>query len=71
MRHGKRSDSDDDLNAVRGIGLALIAGFVLWLVATAAVVIATRSPLPDTEVASYRGVCSEHVYDGSAASDCD
>jgi hypothetical protein len=70
MRHAKRSGSDDDLDAVRGIGLALIAGLALWFVATLAVVVATRPPMPDTEVASYRGLCSEHIHDGSTVSDC-
>lgn len=70
MRHAKLSGSDDDLGAIRGIGLAFVVGLVLWVVATVAVGVAARSPMPDTEVASYLVVCSEHVHDGSIVSDC-
>ena len=58
MKHAKPVDHDDD-GAMRGIGLAVVAGLAVWVATAVAVNVATRSPRQDTQVASYTGVASD------------
>lgn len=69
MRHAKPRKSNDDLDTVRGIGLAVVLGFVLWVATIVVVGVATRSPSLDT-LASYSSLCSE-VGDDRVTSGCD
>ena len=71
MRYIKLCDSDDDLDAMRGIGLAFALGFLLWMAATVALTGATKFARTDSEVASYSSssVCSD-IDDDNPTSDC-
>jgi hypothetical protein len=70
MRHAKLYDNDDDLGAMRGIGLALVVGLVLWAATTATVSVGTRSSISDTQTASsHSRVCSD-VGNDSLTSVC-
>jgi len=69
VRHAKPRKSNDDLDTVRGIGLGVVLGFVLWVATIVAVGVATRS-LPLDTLASYASLCSD-VGDGRVTSGCD
>ena len=75
MRYIKLCDSDDDLGAMRGIGLALAVGFLLWIATTVALTGATKFARTDSEVASEvasyssSSVCSD-IDDDNPTSDC-
>jgi hypothetical protein len=71
VRYIKLCDSDNHLDAMRGIGLALAVGFLLWTVTIATLTGATKFARTDSEVASYSGssVCSD-IDDDNPTSDC-
>lgn len=70
MRHISTCKSDDDLNPMRGIGLAVVAGLVLWVATAVAVSVSTRSPRLNV-LASNPSLCSDVVSDDRLTSYCD
>lgn len=70
MRHMRTCKSDDDLNPMRGIGLAVVVGLMLWVATSVAVSVSTRSPQLDILV-SNPSLCSDVVSGDHLTSYCD